>query len=345
MFASLIFVILFATSILGLSVPSSNDNKKLVCLVTGASRGIGKGIALELGTFANSFVYITGTNRTALEQTANEIPQGIPCVCDHNDDAQVQAVLDRIQKEHGKLDILINNCFQLPANNAFDVLNSKFYEQDTDVWDTLHGVGLRSHFVTTQKAMPLLFAARNQIASSPIPRPFIGMVSSFGGLTYTFNVAYSVAKAALDRMVKDFAVDLDGENITVMSLYPGVVKTERTLEMIQSGEWDEKVKIPLENAESPRFTGRAVARLAQDPRNSERTGTVQVVAEVAEEYGFTDIDGSQPPSIRSLRFLLPAYGMNKATRDKIPSWLIPNWKIPFSVMAQGGKPPSTKDNN
>ena len=107
--------------------------------------------------------------------------------------------------------------------------------------------------------------------------------------------------------------------------------------------WDKYVGIPLDNAESPAFTGRAVVALATDPNNLQKSGTYQVVAELAEEYGFTDIDGTTPPSIRSLKFLVPAYGLDEETRKKVPSWLIPDWKLPFSFMAQGRPPPPEND--
>ena len=110
---------------------------------------------------------------------------------------------------------------------------------------------------------------------------------------------------------------------------------------VASGDWDMYVGVPLDNAESPQFSGRAVVALATDETNMKRSGTYQVVAELASEYGFTDVNGLTPPSIRSLRFLLPSYAFDKATRAKVPASLIPDWKLPFWVMAQG-RPP---DNN
>lgn len=329
-----------------------NDNElKLngcVCLVTGASRGIGKGIALELGK-QGAVVYVTGTTSNTfnnadskspgtIEETADEINRsggvGVAVCCDHANDDDVQKLMDQIDSEQGRLDILVNNAFRIPRGGV-DALFSKFWEQSPDVWDTIHTVGLRSHFVATCKAMPLLFKARRE---RRLPRPFIAMISSFGGLTYTFNVAYGVGKAAVDRLAKDMAVDLDGQDICVVSFWPGVVLTERTELMVKSGEWEQKVKIPLDNAESPAFTGKAIAAIATDPDNMLKTGTYQVVAEIAEEYGFTEDDGRQPPSIRSLRFLLPSYAFDEKLRSKIPASVIPNWKLPFFMMAQGRPP-------
>jgi dehydrogenase/reductase SDR family protein 1 len=181
----------------------------------------------------------------------------------------------------------------------------------------------------------MLKSQQNTTATnSKLPRPFIAMISSFGGITYTFNLPYGVGKAAVDRLAKDMAVELLAEDICVTSFWPGVVRTERTDAMVESGEWDEFVGIPLDYAETPEFTGRAVVAVATDAGNLEqKSGTYQVVAELAQEYGFTDVDGSRPPSIRSLRFLLPTYG-----NVSLPEWLIPDWKLPFWVMASG-KPP------
>ena len=343
---------------------SGIDSRRLhdcVCLVTGASRGIGKGIALELGK-QGATVYVTGTTSSSsspskdsstdtsvsspgtIEETATTISQlggtGIPVLCNHADDDQVQRLLDRIEKEQGRLDILVNNAFRLPPGGV-EKLNSKFWEQGSEVWDSIHSVGLRSHFVATAKAMPLMLKSRENKPAN-LPRPIVAMVSSFGGLTYTFNVAYGVGKAGVDRLAKDMAMELTPEGICVVSFWPGVVNTERTQASVANGDWDKYVGIPLENAESPEFTGKAIVSVAADPDNMSKTGTYQVVAELAQEYGFSDTNGRRPPSIRSLRFLLPSYAFDKETRAKVPNWLIPDWKLPFWVMAQGA-PPKKED--
>ena len=323
-----------------------------VCLVTGASRGIGKGIALELGA-QGATVYVTGTSsRTnnrdgegpgSVEETAETINEmggtGIAVICDHAVDEDVARLMERIDREQGRLDILVNNAFRLPSGGV-DQLYKKFWEQGTSSWDTLHTVGLRNHFVATCYAMPLLQKARDD-PRQHLPRPFIGMISSFGGITYTFNVIYGVQKAAVDRLAKDMAVELTPENISVVSFWPGLVDTERTQDLVQSGEWEKYVQLPLDNAETTRFTGRAVVAVALDSDNMAKSGTYQVVAELAQEYGFTDIDGTVPPSIRSLKFLLPTYGFDDTLRKQIPVDLIPDWKLPFWVMAQGAPPPSS----
>lgn len=151
-------------------------------------------------------------------------------------------------------------------------------------------------------------------------------------------MAYGVAKAGVDRMAKDMAIELKDEGISVVSFWPGLVYTERTEIAVQNGEWDKYVGMPLRETESPTFTGRAITTVALDPDNMQKTGTYQVVAELAEEYGFTDVNGKRPPSIRSLKFLLPNYVWDQETTDKVPEWMIPDLKLPFWMMSQ--PPPS-----
>jgi dehydrogenase/reductase SDR family member 1 len=354
-----------------------------VCLVTGASRGIGKGVAVELGR-AGAIVYVTGTSSAStsststssssslyatselvggpgtIEETAQQVTEaggrGVPVYCNHANDGDVKSLFRRIQQQHGRLDILVNNAFRVPGGP--DALYGKFWEQGPDVWDCLHTVGLRSHYVASCYAVPLLLRSkpywsslRQQTSSSSssknnnnsiaqgVPRPLVVMVSSFGGLAYAFNVAYGVAKAGVDRLAKDMAVELRSEDVCVVSLWPGVVATERTDQAVRSGDWDRHVGLPLDHCESPQFTGRAVRAIALDRNNMKKSGSYQVVAELAQEYGFVDVNGERPPSIRSLRFLLPTYGMTAEMRSKVPARLIPDWKLPFWVMAGGAPPP------
>jgi dehydrogenase/reductase SDR family member 1 len=341
--------------------------KDCVCLVTGASRGLGKGIALELGK-QGAIVYVTGTTSSSntggggaanpyaskpgigglgtIEETADAVTKaggtGIAVLCNHAVDADVKRLFQRIEAEqNGRLDILVNNAFRVPEGGA-ERLSQKFWVHGPEIWDTVHTVGLRSHFIATCYAMPLLLKSRRQQQNNKnnnnnfLPRPLIAMIGSFGGLTYSFNVPYGVGKAGVERMVKDMAIELVDDDICVVSFWPGLVYTERTKELVESGEWEKHVGLPLGQSEYPGFTGRAIVAVACDPDNDKKTGTYQVVAELAEEYGFTDLDGSRPASIRSLRFLLPSYAFDEKTRERIPTSMIPDWKLPFWILA-GGK--------
>lgn len=349
-------------------VEGAGSMKGCVCIVTGASRGIGKGIAIELGK-AGATVYVTGTSSSSssstlsnnsanaeksmfitndeiggpetIEETADAINKaggvGIPICCDHSQDEQVKQLLfDRIEQDHGRLDLLVNNVFRVPPGGTSGLFG-KFWEVGVEAWDAIHTVGCRSHYVASCYAVPLM-KKNNPRSKGSMPRPMIAMISSFGGITYTFNVAYGVGKAAVDRLAKDMAVELRDEDIPVTSFYPGVVLTERTQRAVDSGDWAKEVGIPLENAESPGYSGKAIVAVATDPDNMKKTGTFQVVAELASEYNFTEEDGSTPPSIRSLRFLLPAYGFDEETRAKVDPNLIPDWKLPFFIMANGEPP-------
>lgn len=312
-----------------------NTFKPRVAVVTGASRGIGRGIALELGVQGMT-VYVTGRSSTAssttdsnvggsITETANDITAaggcGIAVAVDHNKDDQVKALFERIQAEQGRLDLLVNNAFQL---NSIETKGS-FWEQGAASWDSIHAVGLRSHYIASCYAAPLMIQTAKQG-----PPPLIVNVSSFGGLAYTFNVAYGVGKCAVDRLARDMSIELEDHGVAVVSVWPGLVRTERSQHLIDTGEWEGKTGMSTNNMESPRFTGRAVVALCNDQKLMDITGKVVVVAEAAKKYGFTDIDGTVPPSIRSLKFMLPTYALPKMMgREKaagaqkwVPDWLI-----------------------
>lgn len=251
-----------------------------IALVTGGSRGVGKGIALGLGE-AGATVYITG--RT-LEEGAGRGPgtilataeavtrsggQGIAARCDHSNDAEVEAVFERVQHEQGRLDILVNNVFALPAGGLpFGV---PFWQLPLTVWDSIHVVGLRSHYVAS------VFAARIMIAQR---HGLIVNISSHGAGYYFSTPAYGAGKAGVDKLTADTAQELREHNVAVVSLWPGLAKAEWVLAI--ADQFDMSI------AHSPLFTGRAVAALAADPGVMDRSGKVFVVPDLAAEYGFTD---------------------------------------------------------
>jgi NAD(P)-dependent dehydrogenase (short-subunit alcohol dehydrogenase family) len=269
-----------------------------VGLVTGASRGVGRGIARGLGE-AGATVYVTG--RTTVEGSApsrlpgtiNETAQqvtglggtGIAVPIDAGDDDQIAGLIDRISDEQGRLDILVNSVWggYERFTDGSDFNPGPFWEQPLSLWDSMHRVGVRAHYVTSALAVPLM------INSSP---GLIVNVSSFAGQVFVPPVPYGVAHAAIDRLARDMAEDLRPYQITSISLYPGLVLTESVLANIQYFEHET-------NRETPLFVGRVVAALAADARVFELTGRWLVAAEVAESYGVTDEHGVRPWSNRA----------------------------------------------
>lgn len=273
-------------------------SQQRVAIVTGASRGIGKGIALELGA-SGAIVYVTGRSIDAgpipgtVGETAAQITelggQGIAVACDHHDDAQVQAVFERIGAEQGRLDVLVNNVYSAP--DLVPWLNKKFWELPIDAWDQVIDIGTRSHYVASVFGAPLMFRAGGGL---------IVNVSSSGAVTYAHNVVYGVGKAAVDKMTADMAFELAGTGVNVVSLWPGLVRTEM-LEMGAQTDGDQSyIELPgegrfdLSGAETPRFLGRAVVALADAPDIAERSGRAFTSADLARQLGFTDVDGRIP---------------------------------------------------
>ena len=269
-----------------------NILRNQVALVTGASRGVGKGIAIGLGE-AGATVYVTGRTASGTDpdglpgtiyETAQEVTraggQGIAIVCDHSDDVQVARVFERIASEQTRLDILVNNVwagYQRMEHDGTFTWFKKFWEQPFWRWDAMFASGVRAHFTASA------FAARTMVQQK---RGLIVNISFWAAQKYMNNVLYGVAKAADDTMVRDMAHELREHNVAAVSLYPGLVRTEGVIKNEQYFD--------MSNSESPQFIGRAVAALAHDPNVMEKSGQVLVAAALALEYGFTDIDGKQP---------------------------------------------------
>jgi dehydrogenase/reductase SDR family member 1 len=250
-----------------------------VALVTGGSRGVGKGIALEL-LAAGATVYVTGRSIQDLEYLAG---RGTAIVCDHRDDEQVRAALRRIADEQEHLDLLVNNVWGGYENMVEDgqfTWSRPFWQQPLWRWDAMFQAGVRAYYVASQLAVPLMANHK---------RGLIVNISFWAAQKYVGNVAYGVSKAATDKLTADMAHELREMNVAVVSLYPGLVRTEKVME---AAAW-----LDLSNSESPQFIGRAVTALAADLQVMSRTGKVLVAAALAQEYGFTEIDGK---TIRSL---------------------------------------------
>lgn len=311
-----------------------------VALVTGATRGIGKGIAIGLGE-AGATVYITGRSRVnygnqeisgSLQDTQLAVEQAggvcIPVEVDHNDDQAVDLLFQKINTEqNGQLDLLVNNVYG--GVTALRKTNGKpFWQCELGLWDACNQVGLRSHYIAS------VFAARMMVKRQ---QGLICTISSWGGLNYIFGAAYGAGKSACDRLAADMAIELKPYNITSISLWPGIVGTEHITsmanEMAQENFVDPKSVIFTEryNWETPLFTGRAIAKLAGERNIIQRTGKVQIIAEIAQKYGIIDQNGERPASLRSLRFLLPSAipGLRKNPQ------LVPDLKIPWWIMQIG----------
>ncbi len=245
-----------------------------VALVSGASRGIGKGIALELGE-AGVTVYVTGRTRPAVAATADAVTRlggkGISAPCDHRREDEVRAVFRRIEAEHGRLDLCVNNL--LPSEGLG---RQPFWELPQSAWDE-HAATLRAQYLTTRLAAPIMIARGGGL---------ILFVSSSGAARFFSNVADHAMQAAVDKLAADMADELRVHGVTVVSLWPGLTKTERVL--------GQPERYDLGAAGTPQFTGRAVVSLAADPDVSAKTGRALPVLDLAHEYGFTDVDGTLP---------------------------------------------------
>ena len=308
-----------------------------VTLVTGATRGIGKGIAIGLGE-AGATVYITGRTQESsnsgdnisgsLSETQEAVEEAggvcIPVCVDHSDDEQVRLLFERIQDEQGHLDVLVNNVYS-GVQALGNANGNPFWESEPSFWDACNNVGLRSHYVAS------VFAARLMTEHQ---QGLICTISSWGGLSYIFGVPYGAGKAACDRLAADMAVELKPHNVASLSIWPGIVGTEHISHL--AAEMDESLTANPQtsaikegyNWETPLLTGRVIAALAADPTVMRRTGRVQIVAELAQHYGLVDQNGERPASLRSLRFVLP-FALPPLRKY---SWLVPDLKVPWSLL-------------
>jgi NAD(P)-dependent dehydrogenase (short-subunit alcohol dehydrogenase family) len=274
-----------------------------VAVVTGASRGIGKGIALVLAEQGAS-VYVTGRSVTPGEyylpgtvgETAAECTsrgassggKGIAVACDHGSDEQVAALFDQVRREQGKLDILVNNAFTL----SDDLIEPKrFWEKplsNLEMWE----VGVRSSFVAAWHAAPLMVANNSGL---------IVAISGFVGVTYTFGVVFGTAKSAVDRMARDMAIELKEHNVASISLWQGLTLTEKAHYNLAQSKAKMTDSITSMSGSSVEHPGRVIAALAADPQIMKRSGGTFITTEVAMDYGITDLDGTTVPSARGSR--------------------------------------------
>jgi len=291
-----------------------------VCIVTGASKGIGRGIAVQLGQ-AGATVYITGRSVDKLQECAQEIEKrggkAVPVATDHSIDDDVKALFERVKLDNdGRLDILVNNAFAGVNMIAQNTGKDFWIEDPVNQWDCINGVGLRNHFICTTYAARMMVEHKDGL---------IVNLSSVGGLQYLFNVCYGVGKAAKDRMAADCAHELKKSNVTMISLWPGPVKTEYIEENVLTASDNDAGKV-FEDAETVEFAGQAIVNLAADSKRIEKTGKIHLVCDLAQEYGFTDDDGDVH-DVRALSYVLKRKGY-----PWLPS-IVPSFvRVPLTLM-------------
>ncbi|MFL2784552.1 MAG: SDR family NAD(P)-dependent oxidoreductase, partial [Dehalococcoidia bacterium] len=212
------------------------------CIVTGASRGLGRGIAHVLAVEEGCKVYATARNKEALESLSYEVSnysgsgQVVPCPLDQNDDGAVKAFVERVESEESQIDLLVNSAYAgLVAMKPY--FGKPFWERPQSVFDASIGIGLRSAHVLSSLVAPSMVQNESGL---------IVQISSFGGVSYLFDIGYGVGKAALDRLTADMAAELKPHGVHAVTLYPGGAVTEIAA---------------FPDGETPVFTGRAVASL------------------------------------------------------------------------------------
>lgn len=271
-------------------------NERPVAVVTGASRGAGRGIAVALGGYGYR-VYVTG--RTTCEggsplpgtigATAAQVDaaggEGRPVEVDHGDDTAIAALFELVARESGRVDILVNNVAALHDDL---VKPGPFWEKSIGLAGILD-VGLRSHYLASWHAARLMVPAGSGL---------IAFTSSFGSVCYMHGPAYGAQKAGVDKFAADMGVDFRNTGVAAISLWMGPLRTERSERTL--AEHPEQYEKFMAAAETPEFNGQVIAMLHDDPQRSELNGQTLISAEIAARYGLTEADGRSPPSYRAM---------------------------------------------
>ncbi|MDQ0017710.1 NAD(P)-dependent dehydrogenase (short-subunit alcohol dehydrogenase family) [Variovorax boronicumulans] len=290
---------------------NENTNRPLkdcIAVVTGASRGAGRGIAMELGA-AGATVYVTGRSTRAqpadtygqllalsdlpavpgsIDDTADEVTRmggrGIAVRCDHTHEDDVKALFAQVEREAGRIDLLVNNAWG--GHETFTgVFDAPFWEHPLANWDSMFDRGVRNHLVASRSAAPLMVRQKHGLI----------VTTTFWdrGRYMKGNLFYDLAKASMTRLAFGMAEELKPHGVASVAVSPGWMRTEFVLAGHKTDEAHWRERPALASTESPRYLGRAVAALAGDPQVMARTGEVLRVADLAKAYGFTDIDGRQ----------------------------------------------------
>lgn len=284
--------------------------KDCVAVVTGASRGAGRGIAIELGA-AGATVYVTGRSTRgapppdyaeivalsgmervpgSIDETAHEVTRaggrGIAVRCDHTSEDQVAALFRQVEQEQGRLDLLVNNAWG--GHERFDgIFQAPFWERPMTHWDTMLDRGVRNHVLASRLAAPMLVRQGKGLV---VTTTFWDRDRYMAG-----NLFYDLAKASMTRLAFGMAQELKPHGVASVAVSPGWMRTEFVLAGHHTDEAHWRERPALSGTESPRYVGRAVAALAADPRILDKTGRPFRVGDLAREYGFTDTDGRVVP--------------------------------------------------
>jgi len=264
-------------------------NNGPVVVVTGASRGLGRGVARAFGA-KQAIVYVTGRAAADLDDVVAEIEAaggtGIAVVCDHRDDAQVAALFAKLARDAGRVDILVNNAAAVYPDAL--MAPGGFWEKPLKLVDMID-VGLRSSYVASWHAAPMMVAAG---------RGLIASISFYGAVSYFHGAAYGAAKAGTDKMMQDMAVDLAPHGVAAVSIWPGFILTDAVRAMPPE-MLPEDLRAMLPQWERPEFTGLVIDALSRDPDLASLSGQALIGAELGLRYGIKDIDGKQPISLRA----------------------------------------------
>jgi NAD(P)-dependent dehydrogenase (short-subunit alcohol dehydrogenase family) len=278
--------------------------KDAIALVTGASRGAGRAVALELGA-AGATVYTTGRS-VAGGPTTDNVPgtidatakavsdrggRGIAVRCDHTVDAEVESLFARIRDDHGRLDVLVNNVwggYENPDCRPLPMV--PFWEQSLHQWDGMFTAGVRAHLTASRLAVPLMLPQRRGL--------IVSTTANLEPLGYLRNLFYDLSKNAVRRLAWAMAEELREHGIASVAVAPGFMRTERIVEAFRRAGALAALDGPGGPKETPVYLGRAIVALASDERVIEKSGQLLEVGTLAREYGFTDADGSQPAAFR-----------------------------------------------
>lgn len=284
---------------------------KKIALVAGATRGAGRGIATALGE-AGATVYCTGRSSRAgkvnrkrpetIEETAAIVTAhggtGIPVKVDHTDPKQVKRLISRIRREHGRLDILVNDIW---GGDELTEWGKPLWKTSLDKGLTMLERAIHTHIITSHAAIPLMLGKGGTIIE----------ITDGEGMYYRGNIYYDLVKTSVIRLAFAMSEELKHDKISAIAITPGFLRSEAMLDIfgVTEENWRDAAKKEPHfiASETPLYVGRAVAAVAADPKNSKKSGRVYSSAELAQEYGFTDADGTQPNFRRHLEQNAPQF--------------------------------------